>query len=282
MYTLIVQNSRGEQLRLTQNENYDVLEVLGTNPPVAAINTINIAGVDGSRYNSSRLEQRNIVITLNIKPPIEINRLELYRYFQVKRYIKVYYKTETRDVYIEGYVESFENNPFTILQQPQISIICPDPFWKSVTETHAKFSNTIAMFEFPFSIPSEGVEFSRIENLTTTYLNVGEVETGAIIEFYAETTQISNPKFYNNTTGEFFGLNFDMYIGDRIIVNTQKGEKSVILKRGNTTRNLLSNRTEGSSWILFEPGINEISYSAEEGTENLIVTVTVIQKYGGV
>lgn len=269
-------------MELTNNENYDVVEVIGTNPPPAAINTINVVGIDGSRFNSSRVQERNIVITLNIKPPIERNRLELYKYFQVKRYIKIYYKTESRDAYIEGYVETFENNPFSMLQQPQISIICPEPYWKSVKNTTTKFSNVIPLFEFPFSISSEGTEFSRLEASPTAIIDVGEAETGAIIEFYAGTDQILNPRFYNQTTNEFFGLNFDMEVGDMIIVNTQQGQKSVKLLREGVTTNILSDRMIGSSWIRFEPGENIISYDADEGAENLSVKVTVVQKYEGV
>lgn len=282
MYTLIVENERGEQLELTHNENYDVLEVIGLNPPTAAINTVEIAGIDGARFNSSRIETRNIVITLNIKPHIETNRLALYKYFRVKRYIKVYYKNEHRNVYAEGYVESFENNPFTQLQQPQISIICPNPFWKSTSDITVDFSNLSALFEFPFSIPSEGIEFSRINKITTTYINAGDVETGGIIKFHAMSNQILNPIFYNRTTGKYFGLNFDMYEGDVITVNTQQGEKSVTLLRNGVTTNLLSQRQNGSSWITFEPGVNEISYGADEGQNGLNVTVTAVQKYEGV
>lgn len=282
MYTLIVQNANGDQLNLTENTNYDVLEVTGTNPPPASINTVNVAGIDGSRFNSSRIGQRNIVITLDIKAPIEKNRIELYRYFKVKKYIKIYYQNENRDVYIEGYVESFENNPWSKHQRPQISIICPDPFWKAVNETNIKFSKTIGLFEFPFSIPSGGVEFSRIEKLTTVFVNFGEVAIGAIIEFHAETNQVLNPKFYNRTTNTFFGLNFDMYAGDRIIINTQQGHKSAVLMRNGVSQNLLSDRMENSSWVTFEPGENEISYDADEGSENLNVTVTAVQQFEGV
>lgn len=282
MYTLIVENEKGEQIELTNNENYDVLEVIGLNPPVAAVNTIPVSGVDGTKFNSSRLEQRNIVITLNIKPPIEVNRLALYKYFRVKHYIKVYYRNEHRDVFTEGYIESFENNIFTQLQQPQISIICPDPFWKSIHTTEVKFSDTEALFDFPFSIAAAGKEFSRIEKLTTTYINNGDIATGAIITFRAITNQILNPIFYNRTTQKYFGLNFDMYAGDVITVNTQQGEKSVTLLRSGVTTNILSDRMNGSSWITFEPGENEISYGADEGQSNLNVTVSAIQKYEGV
>ncbi len=75
MYTLIIENEKGEQLKLTDNPNYDVLSVEGTNPPKADINTVTVSGSDGSRFNSSRLSERNLVITLNIRPPTEENRI---------------------------------------------------------------------------------------------------------------------------------------------------------------------------------------------------------------
>lgn len=282
MYTLIVENEQGEQLELTHNENYDVVEVIGLNPPTAAINTAIVAGYDGSRFNSSRVGQRNIVITLNIRPHIETNRLALYKYFRVKRYIKIYYKNGRRDVYIEGYVESFENNIFTMLQQPQISIICPNPFWKSVKETYVDFSNLSALFEFPFSISSSGIEFSRINKVTTAYINAGDVAIGAIIKFYANSNQVLNPIFYNRTNSQYFGLNFDMYEGDIITINTLQGEKSVTLLRNGQMTNILSKRQSGSSWITFDPGVNEISYSADVGQTALNVTVSAVQKHEGV
>lgn len=282
MYSLIVENEHGDQLELTNNKNYDVLEVIGTNPPPAVINTSIITGVDGSKFNSSRINQRNLVISLDIKPPIERNRLILYKYFRSKRYIKIYYITETRNVFTEGYVETFENNPFTQRQQPQISIICPNAYWRSVKEVGLNFSKVNALFEFPFSISQEGVEFSTVEKLSSSSIDVGEIETGAIITMYAESNQIINPKFQNLTTDTFFGLDINMNTGDLITINTQQGEKSVILLRNGEIINLLSNRTPGSTWLTFIPGENEVTYTADVGQENLTVNIKVLPKYEGV
>ena len=73
-----------------------------------------------------------------------------------------------------------------------------------------------------------------------------------------------------------------MYVGDTITVNTQQGEKSVTLLRNGETTNILSKRQSGSSWITFDPGVNEISYSADVGQTVLNVTVSAVQKYEGV
>lgn len=282
MYHLIVENESGDKLELTNNRNYDVLDVSGTNPPVAAINTVNVAGMDGSRFNSSRAQQRNIVITLNIQHPIEANRLALYKFFRVKRWVKLYYQNRRRDVYIEGYVESLENNPWSQAQQPQISIICPQPYWLSTSETTVDFSTSNAAFEFPFSIPSDGIEFSTLEQIVSEVVNVGEVQTGGIITFFATTDQIINPKFYNRTSNTFFGIDFEMNQGDLITVNSLIGQKSVTLLRDGVKTNILSDRTDGSTWLTLGPGENEVSFGSDEGSENLRATLTIVQKFEGV
>lgn len=281
MYKLIVENEKGERLELTNSPYFDVLELDGIGSLEAQINTAELANVDGAMYSNSRIHSRNIVITLNIRYPIEENRIKLYKYFRVKRYVKLYYRNDHRDVYTEGYVETFENNLFKNLQQPQISIICPCPFWKSNSDNTVNFSVLSALFEFPFSIPAAGIEFSRINKITTTYINAGNVETGAVIRLHA-TGEVEDPVIFNRTTGEFFGITVTMTSGDEIVINTQQGEKSVKLTRGGTVTNLLASRTSGSSWLVFEPGENETGYSAESGQSSLDVTVTVVQKFEGV
>lgn len=281
MFELTVQNLRGEQLRLTDSKCYNVLEISGLDPPNAAINMKKISGVDGAKFGGSRIEQRNIVITLNIKYPIEENRINLYKFFQVKRYIKIYFVTRTRNVYIEGYVESFENSHFTQIQKPVISILCPDPYWKSNDETTVYFTTSNALFEFPFSIPQGGIPFSERSVITETYINTGDVPTGGIIEFTASGT-VTNPKIINNTTGEFFGFDYEMQSGDKIVLNTNYGEKSAVLKRSYYEINIISSRITGSKWIQFEAGENSISYTADSGSEYLSVKVSAVQKFEGV
>lgn len=282
MYELSVKNEYGEVLALTGNPDYDVLSVSGLNPAPAEISTTPVSGIDGVRYNSARLGARNIVIRLNINGDIEQKRIELYKYFRVKHSVRVYYKNEHVDVYIDGYIETFENDFFTILQQPQISIICPDPYFKSILETEIDFENVTALFEFPFSIDENGIPFSSLNEVTTRYFNAGNVETGGIITFTALANGVKNPKFYNNTNNTFFGVDITMQSGDTITINTQKGEKSVKLIRSGTITSIVGDRTSGSTWIVFEPGENEISFGADESEGSLRCTLSSVQRFEGV
>ena len=281
MYRLIAENAQGEQLELTHNRNYDVLDVTGTNPPPAAISTSATSGLDGEKITGTRIEKRNLVITLGLHPPIEDNRVALYRFFAVKQSVRVYYQNRHRDVYIEGTVESFENSPWADQQQPQISIICPQPYWLSVSDIAVSFAEVQAGFAFPFSITAPGIPFStRIPTDEATVL-ISEVETGGIIRFSAGGA-VTNPRFYNRTTNTFFGLDFEMQSGDLITANTERGEKSVTLLRDGETVNLLGALTEGSDWVRFLPGENELSCDADDGAEYLTCALRITQKYQGV
>ena len=282
MFELSVQNERGERLELTNNPDFDVLAVYGLNPAPAVINTTPISGIDGTRYNSARIGERNVVISLNIRGDIEDNRIKLYKYFMVKKPIRIFYKNEHFDVYIDGYVDMFENDFFTMLQQPQISILCPNPFWKSSIETEIDFDSVTALFEFPFDIDAEGIPFSELGEVQTIYFNAGNVETGGIITFTALADNVINPTFYNVTNNTFFGVEVTMEQSDMIVINTQKGEKSVYLLHDGTKTSLMNNRTAGSSWIVFEPGINEIQYDAYSGSSALRCTLSCVQMFEGV
>lgn len=282
MYELSIVNEFGEVLPLTNNPDYDIIAVAGLNPPPAAINTVAVSGIDGTRYNSARLGERNVVIDLHINGGIEANRINLYKYFRVKHKIRIRYKNEHVDVYIDGYVDTFENNLFTMSQRPQISIICPEPYWKSTTETDLDFDTVAALFEFPFSIPAEGIAFSELSSISSMLFDAGNVATGAVIVFTALANGVKNPTFYNRTTGEFFGVGVTMQSGDVITINTQQGEKSVTQLRGGVVTNLINDRLTDSNWLVFEPGMNEVSYGADEGAAALRVALQITQKFEGV
>ena len=282
MIKVTVENHKGERLKLTDSELADVINITGLNPTAANLIFTDLAGVDGARYNSGKREKRNIVIVLSYKPPIEINRNLIYKYFPTNTAVRLYFETDSKSVFIDGYVETNEVELFTQNEQSQISIICPDPYFKSTNTIDVDFSNTISLFEFPFNIPVEGIEFSEIIKVSNVVINAGDISTGAIFTLTARTSQILNPVIYNNTTNEFFGLNVDLMQGDVITINTHSGRKSVTLLHNGEVKNILSTRQSGSKWLQLIAGENEISYSCDEGAANLDVNVVTAACYEGV
>ena len=282
MYTLKVKNNRGEMLALSGNPNYTVTKIEGLTPPQANINTSVNTTSDGSRINSVRLENRNIVIYMVIEGDAEANRLNLYKYFPVKREITLYFSHGTRDVYIQGVVELIECDLFASKQIAQISIVCGKPYFKAVHDLIHAFGDVSNLFEFPFSIPKEGIEFSTLNaNQRKSIINAGDVDTGIIIELFATGTVV-NPVIYNVfTTGRMF-LNFTMLPSDKLIINTNIGEKSIVLIREGLEYNAMGYMSPDSEWFVLTNGDNVFTYNAESGTANLQITFKTSLLYSGV
>lgn len=276
MYTASIQNKNGDVYVLTGNEPvYQVIDIQGLNPPKAQINTTTIVGLDGAVFNSSKLETRNIVLTVKINGDVEQNRLNLYRYFRTKEWCKFFYSNESRDVYIEGYVESVECGLFSNNEQAQISIICPYPYFKSLEQIVDDISNTLATFVFPFSINvNEPIAFSTFElTRTTNVYNDSSSETGVEIDIDI-LASCNDIEIKNIVTGEEFLLYYNFQPNDRVVINTNKGQKSVKLIRNGVTTNLFSALQKGSVFFQLASGDNFFGYLIDLGDNNNNVYIT--------
>lgn len=282
MFSLKVKNNRNEEMFITGNSNYTLFKIEGLNPPQATINSSVNATTDGSIINSVRTENRNIVLYLAIEGDVETNRLNVYKYFPIKQTVTLYFSNGSRDVYIKGIVEVIECDLFSNKQIAQVSIVCPQPYFKTIEELSISFGDVLKKFQFPFSIPAEGIEFSPVvSNQRKTIVNTGDAEAGIIIELFAVGT-VENPVIYNVLTGGKMQFNATMLPSDKIIVNTNVGEKSITLIREGVSYNAMGLMTAGSEWFKLINGDNVFTYDADSGTSSLQLNFTAALLYSGV
>lgn len=258
MIQITATNEYNQQINLTGNAAIKLTRVTGLTPPKANVNTSALATKDGSIYNSSRVQNRNIVLTIYPAQSIEQTRVNLYQYFKTKHPIKLNIQTATRRVWIEGYIESMEGDLFDKAEKIQISIICPDPYFKSETATVVDF-----------------------DSASETITNTSDDETGVVVEITA-TGAAQGITITNETTGKSFSSTQQLVEGDKMILNTKRGEKSLTLVSGGTTTNIINTMEQGSDWFPLIPGANTISYEAEQGGANLSVRLTLQPIFEGV
>jgi hypothetical protein len=263
-----IENARGEVLDLSADPRYEPA-LSGVGPAAATINSAKAGTADGVRYNSGSVGARNLLLTVDLMRDIARARLNLYRWLAPKQYIKVYCDAEGLEVYAEGYVETVEVNPWSESQVVEVSILCPWPYWMDVEETHTNASHVNPLFEFPFSIPDEGVELSTKDATTSTIVqNEGTVAAGVTFELKA-TLFSRLPRIYNLTTGESIGFYVEMQPGDVLRATTSDGNKRVTLIRAGVETNVINKITEDSSWPKMVVGANEFTYTVSEGEMEL-------------
>lgn len=284
MYSLTIENPTGKKIKLTQNEsNYQVLRVDGLTPPKARITTTALANMDGERFKDSRLEMRNLVFTIRIKGDVEKNRIALYDFFDVGQKCKIYYKNNSRNVYIEGYCESADDDLFTSQQEMQVSVICDNPFWKNLAIVYSDISALTGSFEFPFSISAEGIEFSNyVENRKTEIVYSGDVESGFVITITALNDGVVNPIIYNYQTQDFIKVNVTLNNSESLIINTNKGLKSVYKIVDGVKTNIIGLLDKDSTWLTLKKGVNIFTSSSDSNSVDLKIIFEHNSLYKGV
>lgn len=288
--TLEIINYLDEKLKYTfanpQDVGFVITSITGLGAGKANINVTDIATNDGGVFNSSRVQSRNIIISLSYlwKNTIEDVRQLTYKYFPIKKKIRLVFETDNRYAEIEGYVESNEPSIFSKESGATISIICPNPFFCSYGYHGINttiFNGVDYQFEFPFkneSVSDHLLFFGNIRNETERVIFYnGDIEVGIVISIHA-IGDASNIAIYNTGTREVMKIDSDkikrftgsgIVNGDDIIISTVHNRKSITLLRNGKTYNILNCLDKSADWFRLSKGDNIFAYTAEYGGANL-------------
>ena len=287
------------ELRFPEKSGFLVQEITGLGPAKANINSTELSTTDGSFYNSARLNSRNITMTLKFMhtPTIETVRQLSYKYFPVKKRIKLTVNTDNRSCEIYGYVEANEPNIFSNQSSTTISIVCPDPYFYSTGDGATKvtvFSGIIPTFEFPFSNESLVNPLMSMGDIVLNQeQNVvydGESDIGINIFIHA-IGSVENPIITNSGTSEVMKIDtdklttltgFGIISGDDIIISTIKGQKSVTLIRDGVYINILNCLDRDTNWFQLTRGDNVFAFYADTGVTNMQFRIENRTVYEGV
>ena len=275
MYELILENKQGARLTFGMGSPFSIIEIQGLAPPSATINTSGMALVDGAKFNSSKLDMRPINIAFAIEYSAAANRLEVYKVLKSKEWIRMYYQSDYRDVYIDGYVESIDITHFARKQVVTCSILCPFPYFRNAHSPASEVSGVGGGFTFPFaSTALPELVFGYIDpNAATPITNSGEVRTGMIIEIYASGT-VRGVKVFDCVTNEFVGINYSMQAGDLITIDTRQGEKTITLTRDAVETNIFNSLMRGSTWLQLGADGGVYAYEVGSGSAtDIVITI---------
>lgn len=296
-------------------EGLAIASIDGLGPGQATINVADISSKDGGLFNSARKGSRNIVISLifidHDTLTIEDLRRKCYTYFPLKKNVKLKFTTSdgktVKDFFIDGYVESNEPNIFSSREGTTISIICPQPYFYTSKEQEQRFSiSSNPDFSFAFSkVPSNNNELLMGDVVSYVVSNLyyeGDADTGIVvdIEFKSDVVHdsIGNPKTIRidnslTNTSNIFSLEkvknivselvegfTGIVTGDRIILSTIVGEKSLTYIHNGVSYNVLGAIEPTGKWVTLTSGLNYLIIDKDGSIEITASVKNKIYYYG--
>lgn len=297
--SVTVINHKGDSVVLTlrspELSGFFIKNIEGLGAPIGTINTSAYATIDGSRFISSRSNQRNIVFHLGFleNPTIEASRIASYKFFSVKNELTMIFETDIKTVIITGRVETNEPDIFSKESGAVVSVICPDPYFRSLASEVTNFSNLTKMFKFPYSNNDLSIKLTYFGNVAPEaqqdIVYDGESPIGFVITINATGTA-GSITIMNLDTRETMVINNTIITsiagsgisaGDQITISTIKGQKSAILLRNGNSINILS-AVIGSDWFTLDVGTNPFYYTAASGAQYLLFKIEHQLIYEGI
>lgn len=285
-------NSKGQSVELGNDGPYILTKVEGTGAVNVNIQSQKSPYQDGETYLGNTLEPRSISMEIMIlgdnleemvryrhkllqvfNPKLGQGKL-IYQLGNIKREIKAI--SELAPVFPHA-------GDFSDCMQPGlIQLYCLNPYWQDINTTKEEVAIWRGSFEFPLELKEKGIEMGyREPSLIVNILNKGDVATGMRIQFKALAT-VENPSLFNVNTREYFKINKTMEAGEVITVTTHFQNKRVELNKNGVISNVFNWIDFQSTFLQLDPGDNLFRYDADEGLDNLEVSIYFNPQYLGV
>lgn len=222
-----------DSAELNLSEISRITNIDGLGPATAAINTTQIGLNPGTRFDSIHIDYRNILIEFYIISNVASNLNELYSVIQTGSKTTLQIKNKLINCYVESIEINRTNNPV----KGQISLICPDPAFRSAAKNISLSSNDFISYS-------------------------GNQATGFKLYLTAKTA-VKNPYISINANKKTKKsvLNITLSAGDILELNSEAGQKSASI-----ASKKVYPYAGNFIWPELQPGDNTIAIGAESGT----------------
>lgn len=279
---MVYTNANGLSTWFNDELSYALIHINGLQPPKAIIQLGSLPLVDGSIFLQSKIEQRNIVLTLQVLNDFETNRRRLYDIFKIKQKGTLTIHLSDRTVTIEAICESIEIVPTTWPLRAMISLICPQPYFEAEQPVILEMSSIEQSFQFPLSLSPTGNPMGVLSPATAiNAINTGDIACGFTVRFQC-VAPVVNPKLIHVTTGENIQLLLTINPGQIIEITTELGHKRIEEIQGSIRINLFHTLKLGSTFFQLKEKDNILFATSDSGSSSLLTELSYRPKISGV
>ena len=267
-------------LPLWHSEYFIASDVDGLTVADVDVASNTVYSMDGDRITNMQTQPREIVLDLMIRPDVNVQeaREHILRYLKPKQPATLLMRYDLsgaeQSKAISGRISRIKMPRFTDNVVAQITLYCPRPYWEDAEFIVKYISDILNLHRFQITwsepLPMGVYDMTR----TRQFINDGDAAVGMIITITAHGN-IKNPAIFNNLTGEYIGIDDTLTVGDEVVINTIRGQKS-ITKNG---VNVLSKLRAGSTWLQLDVGSNVFLIDADAGASEMYFTLIFKQAY---
>ena len=292
-------NPQGESLKMElarpERSGLIIRKVDGLGPVKATVNLSSVVGLDVSTINSTSLEPRNIVFDIELmsQPTAEVTRRIAYKFFQLRKLVKLEIVTDSTTFKTEGVVESNEPDIFSQNESVAISIICGNPHLVGDKWAAEDFYAVDSQFEFPWE---NNLGLSELELSNTSsqnnrvFENIGDPDVGVIFKLSFDGP-VTSPRIVKMIGGDVLRIDSTKLsaitgsgidAGDEIHLSTIAGNRYARLYRTGNIINILGAVDPTSTWLQMPKGQTELKIEADLGITNVRLHAEYPIYYNGI
>ncbi|EJO5347296.1 phage tail family protein [Clostridium botulinum] len=289
---IILKNKSGEEIIFNNYFSFIINSFIDDGIKVS--NIVNKSMLqDGQQYLDNTLNTRQLRLKYTIiadnRIELEEKRLKLNRVLNPKNgELEIQLITDNKHYKINAMLNGTPANEDSgcDFDEGNIIFVCNNPFWQNYKDEKVNIALWKGDFHFPLIIPiNKGITMGHREpSLIVNVNNMGQVQTGMIIEFVARGT-LSNPSLFNVNTRQSIKINKSMIAGQKFIINTNTGKKKILEELNGVTTDILNYLdifNGGDTFLQLDVGDNLFRYNADSNLDNLEVNIYFNPQYLGV
>ena len=140
-----------------------------------------------------------------------------------------------------------------------MQFLCSNPMFVLSEAVQTSIASTRGGFGFPLIFKPRGIIMGlRTESLFTDILNEGAIEVGMVITIEATGT-VNNPTIVEVNTNQKMRMNMKLEAGDKVIIDTNRGERSVVGYHNGKKANYLGYFDYDNDWLQAKVGITTLT-----------------------
>lgn len=286
---LVIENPKGQKLDLLNNRDKFVLfSAEGLHGVETDISETESPYVDGVAIENVKALARGIELTFKLVGDVKESINFFTSVVKSKQIIKLTEIEDDKEIFIEGVATIPPYSRMLASCELTLSIYCGRPYWQDVKRLVGAISSVFDLLNFP----SEGQYFAPFgrpfgvidTSLEKTIINDGDTSVGMRIIINARG-EVAEPRISCSSgeqDGWFIQLNITLQQGDELVIDTNKGNKSITINgidtyNGKPILNYLDFR--GKDWLQLETGDNTFNIVASKGADLAYFTIEYRRKY---